>query len=35
MTTNDNLAALHFYQRRGFRLADLRPGAVDEARASG
>jgi ribosomal protein S18 acetylase RimI-like enzyme len=35
MTTNDNLAALRFYQRRGFRLADLRPGAVDEARASG
>jgi ribosomal protein S18 acetylase RimI-like enzyme len=31
-TTNDNLAALRFYQRRGFRLTALRPGAVDEAR---
>jgi GNAT superfamily N-acetyltransferase len=31
-TTNDNLDALRFYQRRGFRLAALRPGAVDEAR---
>lgn len=33
-TTNDNLDALRFYQRRGFRLAALRPGAVDEARHS-
>jgi len=32
MTTNDNLDALRFYQRRGFRLAALRPGAVEEAR---
>ena len=32
-TTNDNLDALRFYQRRGFRLARLRPGAVDESRA--
>ena len=31
-TTNDNLDALAFYQRRGFRLVELRPGAVDEAR---
>jgi N-acetylglutamate synthase-like GNAT family acetyltransferase len=31
-TTNDNLDALRFYQRRGFRLVTLRPGAVDEAR---
>ena len=31
-TTNDNVDALRFYQRRGFRLAALRPGAVDEAR---
>jgi ribosomal protein S18 acetylase RimI-like enzyme len=31
-TTNDNLDALRFYQRRGFRLAELRPGAVDRAR---
>ena len=30
--TNDNLDALRFYQRRGFRLAVLRPGAVDAAR---
>jgi ribosomal protein S18 acetylase RimI-like enzyme len=34
MTTNDNLAALRFYQRNGFRLAELRPGAVDESRAT-
>ena len=34
MTTNDNLPALRFYQRAGFRLAELRPGAVDEARAT-
>ena len=34
MTTNDNLVALRFYQRAGFRLAELRPGAVDEARAA-
>ena len=32
ITTNDNMHALRFYQRRGFRLAALRPGAVDEAR---
>ncbi|WP_442967500.1 GNAT family N-acetyltransferase [Rhizobium sp. BR 362] len=32
MTTNDNLAALRFYQRRGFELRRLRPGAVDAAR---
>ena len=32
VTTNDNLDALRFYQRRGFRLVALRPGAVDEAR---
>jgi GNAT superfamily N-acetyltransferase len=31
-TTNDNLRALGFYQKRGFRLTNLRPGAVDEAR---
>jgi ribosomal protein S18 acetylase RimI-like enzyme len=33
MTTNDNLTSLRFYQRAGFRLLELRPGAVDEARA--
>jgi ribosomal protein S18 acetylase RimI-like enzyme len=31
-TTNDNLSALRFYQRRGFRIATLRPGAVDRSR---
>lgn len=31
-TTNDNVDALRFYQRRGFRLAALRTGAVDRAR---
>jgi GNAT superfamily N-acetyltransferase len=32
VTTNDNLDALRFYQRRGFRLALVRPGAVDRSR---
>jgi GNAT superfamily N-acetyltransferase len=32
LTTNDNVDALRFYQRRGFRLKQLRPGAVDESR---
>jgi ribosomal protein S18 acetylase RimI-like enzyme len=32
MTTNDNFAALRLYQRAGFRLTTLRPGAVEEAR---
>ncbi|HEY7598199.1 MAG TPA: GNAT family N-acetyltransferase [Actinophytocola sp.] len=31
-TTNDNTRALRFYQRAGFRLTALRPGAVDESR---
>lgn len=31
-TTNDNLNAPRFYQRRGFRMTAVRPGAVDEAR---
>jgi ribosomal protein S18 acetylase RimI-like enzyme len=31
-TTNDNLEALRFYQRRGFRITEARPGAVDKAR---
>jgi GNAT superfamily N-acetyltransferase len=31
-TTNDNIDALRFYQRRGFRITGLRAGAVDEAR---
>ena len=32
VTTNDNLDALRFYQRRGFRLAEVRPGAVTRSR---
>jgi ribosomal protein S18 acetylase RimI-like enzyme len=32
VTTNDNLDALRFYQRRGFRLRAVRSGAVDDAR---
>ena len=32
ITTNDNLDVLRFYQRRGYRLAAVFPGAVDEAR---
>jgi ribosomal protein S18 acetylase RimI-like enzyme len=32
MTTNNNLRALAFYQKRGFRLVALRPGAIDEER---
>jgi GNAT superfamily N-acetyltransferase len=32
VTTNDNLEALRFYQRRGFRLVLIRPGAVDRSR---
>jgi GNAT superfamily N-acetyltransferase len=31
-TTNDNLTALRFYLRRGFRLVQVRPGALDESR---
>ena len=31
-TTNDNLDALRFYQRRGFRIIAVRPGAVDKSR---
>ena len=32
LTTNDNVDALRFYQRRGFRIRAIRPGAVDAAR---
>lgn len=32
VTTNDNVDALRLYQRRGFRLAHLYPGAIDRAR---
>ncbi|MGA8760227.1 MAG: GNAT family N-acetyltransferase [Stellaceae bacterium] len=31
-TTNDKLSALRFYMRRGFRVIQVRPGAVDAAR---
>lgn len=31
-TTNDNLSALRFYQRRGFRIVDVRPGAIAATR---
>lgn len=31
-TSNDNVHALGFYQRRGFRIAAVLPGALDEAR---
>jgi ribosomal protein S18 acetylase RimI-like enzyme len=34
VTTNDNVDALRFYQRRGFRLCALHVGAVDESRAT-
>ena len=33
-TTNDNLDAIRFYQRRGFRIVGVRPGAVDRARVT-
>jgi ribosomal protein S18 acetylase RimI-like enzyme len=32
ITTNDNLDALRFYQRRGMRIAGIAPGAIDESR---
>lgn len=32
VTTNDNVGALRFYQRRGFVLSALRLGAVDRSR---
>lgn len=31
-TTNGNLSGLRFYLRRGFRLVQVRPGALDESR---
>jgi ribosomal protein S18 acetylase RimI-like enzyme len=31
-TTNDNVDALRFYQRRGFRLCGLRIGQVQQSR---
>jgi ribosomal protein S18 acetylase RimI-like enzyme len=32
ITTNDNLPALRFYQRRGFHIAAVYPSAVDRSR---
>ncbi|HET9914532.1 MAG TPA: GNAT family N-acetyltransferase [Anaerolineales bacterium] len=32
ITTNDNLNALGFYQKRGFRIVAVYPGAVNESR---
>jgi GNAT superfamily N-acetyltransferase len=32
ITTNDNLEALRFYQRRGFRLVAVHAGAIDRSR---
>jgi GNAT superfamily N-acetyltransferase len=32
ITTNDNVDGLRFYQRKGFRLEALHPGAVDRSR---
>ncbi len=32
VTTNDNLDALRFYQRRGFRMSAIHPGALVESR---
>ena len=32
ITTNDNLNALHFYQKRGFHLAKMFPGEVNRSR---
>jgi ribosomal protein S18 acetylase RimI-like enzyme len=32
VTTNDNVDALRFYQRRGFMLVALRPNALEAAR---
>lgn len=32
ITTNDNMRALRFYQKRGFRLVAVYPGALDESR---
>lgn len=33
ITSNDNVDAMRFYQRRGYRISAVYPGAVDEARA--
>ena len=33
LTTNDNLHALKFYQKRGYRIVEIIPNAVQKARA--
>jgi GNAT superfamily N-acetyltransferase len=33
ITTNDNLDAIAWYEHKGFAVSEVRPGAVDEARA--
>jgi ribosomal protein S18 acetylase RimI-like enzyme len=32
ITTNDNLSALRFYQKRGFQMVAVYPNALDESR---
>jgi hypothetical protein len=32
ITTNDNFPALRFYQKRGFRIVAVHPGAVERSR---
>jgi DNA-3-methyladenine glycosylase I len=32
VTSNDNVDALRFYQRRGYEIAEIRRGAIDETR---
>jgi ribosomal protein S18 acetylase RimI-like enzyme len=32
VTTNDNVDAIRFYHRRGYRITSIEPGAVDRAR---
>jgi ribosomal protein S18 acetylase RimI-like enzyme len=32
ITTNDNLAALRFYQKRGFKLVQVHPNAIERSR---
>lgn len=32
ITSNDNVEALKFYQRRGYRMVAVYPGAIDDAR---
>jgi GNAT superfamily N-acetyltransferase len=34
VTTNDNIDAIRFYQRRGYRICDVRCGAAEDARRS-